>query len=183
LLRDLWNLVSAPFPTQATGTSDADVRRAVHTAIKGITQDLEGFRFNTVISKLMILRNELKQALASGSAGREAWEEAIRSFLLVAAPAFPHLTEELWTSVRGWPYSVHQQRWPAFDEAVLVQAQVTIVVQVNGKLREQLVVDTELARDETRLRERVLELPRIQQLSRIQKIIVIPGKLVNIVGQ
>jgi leucyl-tRNA synthetase len=183
LLRDLWNLASAPFPEQTSGPGDAKVRRAVHTAIKGVTQDLEGFRFNTVISKLMILRNELKQALAAGSAGRDAWEEAIRAYLLLAAPVFPHLAEELWTGVRGWSYSVHQQTWPVHDEAVLARAQVTIVVQVNGKVREQLVVDADVARDEARLRERVLELPRIQQLASVQKVIVVPGRLVNVVGR
>ncbi|HEY3060316.1 MAG TPA: leucine--tRNA ligase [Chloroflexota bacterium] len=184
LLRDLWNLASAPAPEQSTGPADADVRRAVHGAIKGITQDLESFRFNTVISKLMILRNELKQVHAAGSAGATAWEEAIRSFLLVAAPVFPHLAEELWTKVRGWPYSVHQQSWPRYDEALLAHAQVTIVVQVNGKVREQLLVDADLARDEARLRERVLQLPRIQQLgSSIQKIIIVPGRLANVVAR
>jgi len=183
LLRDLWNLASAPFPEQTSGPGDADVRRAVHTAIKGVTQDLEGFRFNTVISKLMILRNELKQALAAGSAGRDAWEEAIRSYLLLAAPVFPHLAEELWTGPRGWSYSVHQQAWPVYDEGVLARAQATIVVQINGKVREQLVVDADVARDEARLRERVLELPRIRQLASVQKVIVVPGRLVNVVGR
>jgi leucyl-tRNA synthetase len=103
---------------------------------------------------------------------------------LIAAPVFPHLTEELWTEVRGWPYSIHQQRWPSFDQALLAQAQVTIVVQINGKVRDQLVVEADLARDEARLRELVLELPRIQQLGDgVQKVIVVPGKLVNVVAR
>jgi len=184
LERDLWNLASAVFPAAASGPADLDVRRAVHGAIKGVTQDLESFRFNTVISKLMILRNELKQVHAAGSAGSSTWEEAIRSFLLLAAPVFPHLAEELWTNVRGWPYSVHQQAWPRFDEALLARAQVTIVVQINGKVRDQLLVDADLARDEARLRERVLQLPRIQQLgSSIQKVIIVPGRLANVVAK
>src|SRR5205823_7640354 len=143
------------------------------------TQDLEGFRFNTVVSKLMILRNELKHA--QGQVGRTVWEEAIRSFLLLAAPGFPHLAEELWTEVRRWPYSVHQQAWPSFDEALLAQQQLTIVVQVNGKVRDQLLVDADVARDETRLRELVLALPRVKQLD-VQRVIVVPGKLVNVVA-
>jgi leucyl-tRNA synthetase len=186
LQRDLWNLSSAAFPTDAHGEADEQIRRAVHTAIKGVTQDLEGFRFNTVISKLMILRNELKHAHAAGSVGRDAWEEAIKSYLLIAAPVFPHLTEELWSEVRGWPYSIHQQTWPTFDESLLAQSQVTIVVQINGKVRDQVVVDAELSRDEPRLRELVQALPKVQQHlngATIQKVIVVPGKLVNIVAR
>src|SRR5690348_14133421 len=95
LLRDIWNLATAPAPSAASGSSDGDVRRAVHTAIKGVGQDVESFRFNTTISKLMILRNELKRMQAN--AGSEVWSEAINALLLLAAPVFPHLTEELWT--------------------------------------------------------------------------------------
>jgi leucyl-tRNA synthetase len=186
LLRDLFALASAPTPRSTTGAADAEVRRAVHTAIKGITQDLEGFRFNTVISKLMILRNELKHAHASGGVGSGAWDESIRSFLLVAAPVFPHLTEELWTETRRLPYSIHQQPWPKYDVALLAQSQVTVVVQVNGRVRDQVVVDAEVARDETRLRDVVLALPKVQQHTAglgIQRVIVVPGKLANIVAR
>jgi leucyl-tRNA synthetase len=185
LLRDMWNMASASPPGTAVGSADDAVRRAVHTAIKGVSQDLESFRFNTVISKLMILRNELKRL--QPSTGSAVWEEAMRCLVLLAAPVFPHLAEELWTSVRGWEYSVHRQRWPAYDEELLAQAQVTMVVQVNGKVRDQLVVDADLSRDETRVKELVLALPKIQQLTNdgasVQRVIVVPGKLVNVVAR
>jgi leucyl-tRNA synthetase len=169
---------------QAVGRADADVRRSVHMAIKGVSQDLEGFRFNTMISKLMILRNDLKQASSRGTVGQVVWDEAIRTLLLLAAPVFPHVAEELWTEARGLPYSIHQQPWPAYDQALLEQAQVTLVVQVNGKVRDQLVVDAEVARDQARIEELVRHLPRVQQLTSgasIQRIIVVPGKLANVV--
>ncbi|MCA1644056.1 MAG: leucine--tRNA ligase [Chloroflexi bacterium] len=184
LLRDIWNLASAPDPDQQIGRADKDVQRAVHTAIKGVGQDVEGFRFNTMVSKLMILRNELKRAQADSSVGQTAWDEAIRTFLLLAAPVFPHLTEELWTDVRGLPYSVHQQSWPIYAEALLVQSQVTLVIQVNGKVRDQIVLDAELARDEARVRELVLDLPKIKHYTagaNVQRVIVVPGKLANVV--
>jgi leucyl-tRNA synthetase len=184
LLRDIWNLASAPSPEQATGPGDTDLRRFSHQRIKAITDDLAGFRFNTMVSELMKFRNELKQAQSSGRVGRRTWDEAIETLLLLAAPAFPHLTEELWTEVRGLPYSVHQQRWPAYDEQLLAEAEVTVVVQVNGKLRDQLVVDGQTARDQERLRAQALELPRIQQLTAgqtIRNVIIVPGKLVNFV--
>jgi leucyl-tRNA synthetase len=184
LLRDIWNLASAPRPEHLIGPADKDVQRAVHAAIKGVGQDVEGFRFNTMISKLMILRNELKHAQADGSVGRETWVEAIRTFVLLAAPAFPHLAEELWTAVLGLDYSVHQQTWPIYDDALLAQSQVTLVVQVNGKVRDQMVLDTEVARDDARVRELVLALPKIKQYTAgasVQRIIVVPGKLANVV--
>src|SRR5713226_767292 len=184
LLRDIWNLVSAPGPEQASGPADRDVQRAVHAAIKGVGQDVDGFRFNTMVSKLMIMRNELKHVQADGGVGRDTWDEAIRTFVLLAAPVFPHLAEELWTEVLGLPYSVHQQTWPVFDETLLAQSQVTLVVQVNGKVRDQLVLDAEVARDEARVRELVLALPKIKQYAAgasVQRIIVVPGKLANVV--
>jgi leucyl-tRNA synthetase len=184
LLRDLWNLASSPSPDQAHGAADRDVRRAVHAAIKAVGQDIEGFRFNVMVSKLMILRNELKRAHTEGSVGREVWDEAIRAFLLLAAPAFPHLTEELWTEVLGLGYSIHQQRWPRYDEGLLAQTQVTLVVQVNGKVRDQLVLDAEVARNEAVVREQVLELPKIKQHlagGSVRKFVFVPGKLANVV--
>jgi leucyl-tRNA synthetase len=184
LLRDLWNLASAPEPERASGPADKDVQRAVHAAIKGVGQDIEGFRFNTMISKLMILRNALKHAQAEDSVGREAWADAIRTFVVLAAPVFPHVAEELWTDVLELGYSVHQQTWPIYDDALLAQAQVTLVVQVNGKVRDQMVLDAQVARDEARVRELVLALPKIKQYTAsgsVQRVIVVPGKLANVV--
>jgi leucyl-tRNA synthetase len=184
LLRDIWNLASPELPAAETGSGDANVRRAVHAAIKGVGQDIEGFRFNTMMSKLMILRNELKRAQAEGNVGSRVWEEAIRAYLVLIAPVFPHVAEELWSDVRGWGYSVHQQPWPTYEEALLEQSQATLVVQINGKVRDQLVLDTAVARDEAQVRELVLRLPKVQQHTAggtIQKVIVVPGKLANVV--
>jgi leucyl-tRNA synthetase len=184
LLRDIWTLASSPAPDQASGRADQDVRRAVHSAIKGVSQDVESFRFNVMVSKLMVLRNELKRVLNDHSVGKDAWDEAIRTLLLLSAPVFPHVAEELWTEVLGLPYSIHQQRWPTFDPELLKQSQVTLVVQINGKLRDQVVLDAEVARNEAQVRELVLELPRIKQHiadASVQRIIVVPGKLANIV--
>jgi leucyl-tRNA synthetase len=185
LLRDIWNLATVPSPEQASGPDDQDLRRFVHERIKAITEDLQGFRFNTIISELMKLRNELKQALAAQRVGRGAWDEAIERLLLLSAPVFPHLSEELWTEVRGLPYSIHQQSWPTYDEALLAEATVTIVVQINGKVRDNLQVESDVARDRTRLETLARELPRVQQLTAgltIRKVIVVPGRLVNIVA-
>jgi len=184
LLRDVWNLASSDHAEPVEGSGDRELRRAVHAAIKSVGQDIEGFRFNVMMSKLMILRNDLKRAQSDGGVGRVAWDEAIRTLLLLCAPVFPHLAEELWTVVLGLPYSIHQQPWPAYDPALLEQSRTTLVVQVNGKVRDQVVLDADVARDQDRVRELVVELPRIQQHiagASIRKIIVVPGKLANIV--
>jgi leucyl-tRNA synthetase len=184
LLRDIWNLASAPSPDQASGADDQELRRFVHERTKAITEDLEDFRFNTIISELMKLRNELKQALAGQRVGRGVWGEAIERLLLLSAPVFPHLSEELWTEVRGLPYSIHQQSWPDYDEQLLAQAKATIVVQINGKVRDQVQVAAEVAHDRARLEALVRDLPRVQQLTAgqtIRKVIVVPGRLVNLV--
>ena len=97
---------------------------------------------------------------------------------------FPHLTEELWTEVRRQSYSIHQQSWPGWDETVLAQAQVTLVVQVNGKVRERIEVAADISEDEARKlalgNERVLSF--IGDAT-IKKIIYIPGRLINIVAR
>jgi leucyl-tRNA synthetase len=182
LLRDIWNLATAPRPEAGQGEADQELRRAVHTAIRGVGQDIEGFRFNTMVSKLMILRNELKRTQAR--TGAAVWDEAIRAFLLLASPVFPHMTEELWTEVLGLPYSIHQQHWPTYDEAVLRESEVTLVVQVNGRVRDQVVIDAAAARDEAQVREVVLALPKVQQHmagGAVRKFVFVPGKLANVV--
>jgi leucyl-tRNA synthetase len=182
LLRDLWNLATAQRPGDARGLADAELRRAVHGAIKGVGQDIEGFRFNTMVSKLMILRNELKRL--QPRVGSEVWDEAIRAFLLLAAPVFPHLSEELWTELLGLPFSIHQQHWPSYDEAVLTESEVTLVVQVNGRVRDQVVLDAAVARNEGQVRDIVLELPKVKQhmgSGSLRKFVFVPGKLANVV--
>ena len=184
LLRDIWNIATAERPTESSGAADAQVRRSAHGAIKGVGGDIEGFRFNTMVSKLMILRNELKRAQATGDVGSDAWDEAVRILLVLSAPVFPHLAEELWTDVLGLGYSVHRQPWPAYDESLLEQAQLTLVVQINGKVRDQMVLDTDVARNEAAVRELVLDLPKVKQqlaTGTVQRVIVVPGKLANVV--
>jgi len=191
LLQHIWDLATGPAPAPAHGAGDAELRRLTHGTIKGVGHDLDGFRFNTMVSKLMIFRNELRrirdageQGVAGQAVGRAAWDEAIDTLIRLAAPSFPHIAEELWTAARGHPYSVHQQPWPEFEEALLAQAEVVLVVQVNGKLRDQLRVPVVVAGDQAQLRELALALPRVRQFvgdGTVQKVVVVPGKLVNVV--
>jgi leucyl-tRNA synthetase len=132
----------------------------------------------------MKLRNELRRFREAGGVGSAAWNEAVDTLLLLAAPLFPHLAEELWTNVRGNAYSVHQQSWPVFDPALLIQDTVQIVVQVNGKVREQAQVPSDVAADQGRVEGLVKALPRVQAAladKSVVKVIYVRGKLINFV--
>ncbi len=117
----------------------AELRRAVHHAIKEVTEDLEAFRFNTAISELMTLSNAMGKARPAKAALGEAWTEAARSLLLMLAPFTPHIAEELWERC-GFEGSVHLQSWPEHDAAALQVDAVQMAVQVNGKVRGQVSV-------------------------------------------
>jgi leucyl-tRNA synthetase len=123
--------------------ADRDLRRWTHKTIKKVTQDIEGFQFNTVISSLMEFTNALYAAEAA-PASEAAWREAKDALLLIIAPIAPFLAEELWARL-GRPYSIHQQRWPAWDEALAADDVITIVVQVNGKVRDRVTVPADIS--------------------------------------
>jgi leucyl-tRNA synthetase len=181
-LRSVWALGTQEIPVGPSGDADAEqkVRRALHQTIKKVTDDLQHFCFNTAIAALMSFRNQLRSG--GERIGSELREEAIRTLLLLLAPLAPHLTEELWQRCCPDSGSVHIQPWPEHDEALAADALVTLVVQVNGKLRDRLEVPTGMGREEV---ERLaLESEKIQpHLSErsVRKVIVVPDRLVNIV--
>ena len=110
-----------------------------------MTADYEGFRWNTMVAKLMELSNLLFRYRGTSVAGLPEWDEAVRLLLLMLAPAAPHITEELWArraaARREWA-SIHVQRWPEVDETAIVEATREIPIQVNGKLRDKVTVPT-----------------------------------------
>ncbi len=182
-LDDVWELAAADAPA-GTGRPEAERRlaRAVHAAISQVEQSLERFSFNTAVAALMTLRNELRAALRAGEIGAAAWQEALRTQLLLMAPITPHLAEELWAR-RTLPYSIHQQAWPRLDPALLVGDVVVLAVQVNGKRRDQIEVPVDA--DEAAIREAALASENVQRHlggREPRKVIVVPGRLVNLVG-
>jgi leucyl-tRNA synthetase len=92
------------------------LRRKVHQTLKRVTRDLDKFEFNTIISSLMELLNDMYKAREAGAAGSAEWNEAVDIYLRMMAPVTPHIAEELWTEVMGKPYSIHTQPWPSVDE-------------------------------------------------------------------
>ncbi|GAC1670950.1 MAG: leucine--tRNA ligase [Candidatus Limnocylindrales bacterium] len=125
------------------------LRQTAHRTLKGVTADYEAFHFNTMIAKLMELANLLMRFRGSVVAGSPEWDEAVRLSLLMLAPAAPHITEELWsrrlaTSGTAWS-SIHRETWPSVDEAAIVEATREVPVQVNGKVRDRIVVASDIA--------------------------------------
>ncbi|MCJ7693999.1 MAG: leucine--tRNA ligase [Anaerolineaceae bacterium] len=158
-----------------------DWRRKVHQTLITVTYDYENFEFNTIVSSLMELLNEMNKAKASGAFGSKEWQEAVDLYLRMLAPVCPHITEELWERL-GKPYSIHQQSWPKVDKEAAKDDEITLIVQVNGKLRDRLIVSPHIS--EADAKTAVLASPNIQSILNGQeprKIIYVPGRLVNIV--
>jgi leucyl-tRNA synthetase len=113
--------------------------RLTHKTIKGVTEDLERFRFNTAISKLQVLTNEMRASLDSGGGAKGA----ARALAQLLAPFAPYAAEELWRVELGETSSVHTSAWPGFDPALVVEETVTLVIQVDGKVRDRVEVSAE----------------------------------------
>jgi len=158
---------------------EKDLRRAIHTAIKEITDDLEGeYQLNTAISELMKLSNAIHDANCKDS---PIYAEGIETLILLLAPFSPHIAEELWQTI-GNTASVHQQIWPKYDESALVVDEITLVIQINGKTRGTIQVPTTTDKDTLEKYARESEAAqRYTEGKEIKKVIVVPGKLVNFV--
>jgi len=181
-LNRTWNIVvREPAYDGADGAATKALRRLTHQTVKRVTKDVEGFRWNTAIAALMEMVNGLSRARESESVDREAWSEAIEKMILLMAPLTPHFAEELW-SRRGGSYSVHRQAWPAWDDELASEDEVTLVVQVNGKLRDRIMVPADIG--EAAAKELALASEQVAKHlggKEPRKVIYVPGKLVNIV--
>jgi leucyl-tRNA synthetase len=151
---------------QDVAAAETAIRRAAHQTLREVTAEYETFRFNTMVAHLMELANALFRYRGSEVAGGAAWDEAIRLMLLMLAPAAPHITEELWSrraAARGEAWaSIHTQTWPEVDLTAVVDATREVPVQINGKVRDRIVVPTDVAGAE--LERLALAAPRIREL-------------------
>jgi leucyl-tRNA synthetase len=164
----------------AVESASRALRRTTHQAIQAVTKDYTAFHFNTAVSELMALSNVIGEAAAAG-ATEAALEEAIDTMLLLLAPMAPHLAEELWER-RGRPYSIHQQPWPEADPAVATDELIELPVQVDGKLRDRLLLPPNTAAEE--IERLALASERVQAYlggSAPARVVQIPGRLVNVV--
>ncbi|MEG5138225.1 MULTISPECIES: leucine--tRNA ligase [unclassified Microcoleus] len=159
--------------------AEKDLRRAIHTAIKEVREDLEGeYQFNTAVSEMMKLNNALADAKCKDS---PVYAEGINTLILLLAPFSPHIADELWHII-GNSESVHLQTWPIADLSALITDEITLVIQVMGKTRGTIQVPSgaDKAALENYARESDLAKRHLEG-KEIKKVIVVPGKLVNFV--
>ncbi|HMX21159.1 MAG TPA: class I tRNA ligase family protein, partial [Anaerolineales bacterium] len=141
----------------------------------------EQFEFNTIVSSLMELMNEMYKAREAGAVGTEEWKEAQDIYLRMMAPVTPHVAEELWSQL-GKPYSVHTQQWPAVDEAAAKEDSIELPVQINGKVRDRIIVAAEASEEEVKAAALASEVvQKYLEGKEPRKVIVAKGKLVSVV--
>ncbi len=183
-LNRVWNLVLE----EGSGTEpitpelEKELRHQTHRTIKKVDSDLTGLQFNTMLAALMEFSNFLGKVKETNMVRDNAvWQEAIESFLLMMAPTAPHLSEELWERT-AHPYSIHNQSFPAWQEALVKAEEITLVIQINGKIRDKLAVPALIGEEEAR--ELALRQGKIKshlENRSIVKVVYVPGKLINIV--
>jgi leucyl-tRNA synthetase len=165
---------------EGTKAADSELERATHKTVRRVTEDVEAFKFNTAVAAIMEFANTLA-AYLDRQGPTPAFAAATEVLIRLLAPFAPHLAEELWAR-RDGAYSVHQQPWPAYDPALTLDQTITLVVQVNGKVRDRITVPASIG-DEA-ARERALASERVRHYlngKQPRRVITVPGRLVNIV--
>lgn len=190
-LRRVWRLAHAHVSAGAVGQLDLaslddeqkTVRRAIHLAIKQASQDVgQHHKFNTAIAQVMTLMNVLEKSANTRDTDRALLQEGLETVALLLAPITPHICHVLWNHL-GRDGAIIDARWPTVDETALVQDSLTLVVQVNGKLRGQIEVPANASREAVEASARANEnVVRFTEGLTIRKVIVVPSKLVNIVA-
>jgi leucyl-tRNA synthetase len=192
-LNRVWRLVEGFYAkvkdlesnNQALSKEDKELRRIIHSTIKKVTEDIEQrFNFNTAISAIMELVHGLyhyKDNVSENEQNLALVKFGLKNLVLLLAPFAPHISEELWANLGG-NQSVHLQNWPEYDPASLEMDEITLVVQVNGKLRDKISVPKGISRED--LEAKVLAEPKISKHlagKEVVKVIIVPEKLVNLV--
>ena len=166
----------------ADDLSIVELRKILHQTIKRVTEDLDRFSFNTAISRMMELVNVMyKLYKEQGVLGSSAWKECMDVIPKLISPFAPHFAEEMWERAGGKGL-VMQSVWPTFDPALIKETMVTIVVQVNGRVRDRLEVAADINMEEAQ--KMALKLPKIQSYvdgKQVRKVVTVPQKLINIV--
>jgi len=186
-LNRVWNLVTGGYSRggevspAVRGKAERDLSRLTHQTIKKVTEDMERLRFNTMLAALMEFTNYLTRVREEGMVSLSQWGEAIDTLLLLLAPTTPHLAEELWQQ-RGHEYSIHNQNWPRWDEELARDEEITLVVQVNGRLRDRITVPASIT--EAEAKKVALESRRVKAYlegKKVTNMVYVPGRLINLV--
>jgi leucyl-tRNA synthetase len=185
-LQRVWRLVLDPetVAVSGSGATDAVLRRRVHQTVRRVTDDYHQFRFNTSVAALMELANAMQDHLARGGERGVAWDEAVSILIRLLNPMAPHVAEELWER-RGGEGLCADAAWPEYDAAAAAEAEVTLVVQVAGRVRDRLRVPAGLG--ETAAIERSLASDAVRRAlggddgGRPARVVYVPDKLINLV--
>ncbi len=175
-IKKVWRLFQLPISNSRF--SNKEILSKLHQTIQGVTGDIEQFKYNTAIAKIMELVNVLENNKSQISIS------TLRSLTLLLAPFAPHLSEEIWVEILGQPFSVHQQKWPEYDTKYLIADQKVVAVQINGKLRGTITLDLEVAGSEKEVTKIAKSDPKIAKWlegKKVIKVVFVPGKLVNFV--
>jgi len=167
----MWNLVSVE---RKSAKSGAEVQAALHKLIKKVTEDLDNAKFNTAVAAFMEFMNFL-------ATRQDVGKDTIKTLLILFAPFAPHITEELWSAL-GNKKSVHLQKWPEYNSALVKEEKITLIIQINGKVRGKIEASANIA--EEKAKELALAEPRIKELigsQPVRKVIFVKGRLINIV--
>ena len=181
----VWDITSRDFSelenVNLSDESDRKLARLTNKTIKSVYEDLKKFKFNTSLAILMQFTNDLNAIWEMKNIKRGTWVEAIESLILMLSPMAPHITEEMWQKL-GNNFSIHSQKFPSWNEELLKEDLITLVIQVNGRVRDTLEVPSET--DESRINQIALNSSKVKKHidgKNILKTIYIKGKLINIV--
>ena len=184
-LNRVWDIVARDASSLDTAATNAemvrDTNRLLHQTVRKCHSDLDRFRFNTAIAALMELTNHLNKVWADSSVDSKTWDGCTEKLLLMLAPMAPHMTEELW-EMKGHPYSIHQQDFPTWDDDLAAEDVITLVLQVNGKVRDKIEVSANI--EESEAQALAMASPKIQGFvagKSVVKSVYVPGRLVNVV--
>jgi leucyl-tRNA synthetase len=181
-VRRVWYLFTEPVPRGDPSPETLRIlRRKLHQTLRRVTHDFETFEFNTIVSSLMELLNEMSRGRDLGAAGSQEWNEAVDIYLRMMAPVAPHIAEELWAFL-GKSYSIHTQPWPQVDEDAATEEIITLVVQVNGKLRDRVIVPADVSDEAAKSAALASEAVKKHLEGKSPKqVVYVKGRLVNIV--
>jgi leucyl-tRNA synthetase len=181
-LNRVWSLALDEYkPVTIYPDVEKAVRRLTHQTIRRATNDMERLRFNTMLAALMEFSNALGDIREKAQVSKRVWDEAINAIVLLLAPTAPHFAEEVWSRL-GKPYSIHNQKWPEWDDALAKEEEVTLVVQVNGKVRDRVTVPAAIT--EADAKQTALDSDKVKGFisgKTIANVVYVPGRLVNVV--
>ncbi len=169
-LERVWKLSQSEFLN--ISSEKKEIESLLHKTIKKVTEDIESYKFNTAISSMMILLNEIENGIS---------KEKFEIFLKLLSPFAPHITEEVWNNL-GNTGSIHLEKWPVWDKEKLIESETKIMVQINGKIRAEFLAESEISEEEAK--EKALGIKEVQKWlaeKQISKVIWVPGRLLNIV--